>query len=353
MKKNNKVLVGLSGGVDSLVTAQYLIKKGMDVIGVTLYLFDDEFNNKPQFLNDAKLISKKLGIKHYIFDIRREFKEKIIDKFVEEYKNARTPNPCVYCNREIKFEKFFEIADELGAYYIATGHYVKKFYNKKTKEYEIFRSNNKRKDQSYVMFSLTQEKLNRVLFELGEIKDKKETREKAIEICKETSTKKDSMGICFVQNQNFYDFIKKNTDVKEGNFILEDGKILGKHTGIYKYTIGQKRDLIFKGKNDYTVIDIKADTNEVVLGADTNCYFNGFFINQINFISKKEIYENKILTLRVCQWGEDLFAKIYKISNDLIKVKFKEPQRAISKGQACVFFEEDRILGGGIILDVF
>lgn len=358
MLNKNKVAVGLSGGVDSAVTAYLLKKQGYDVIGLTMLLFDvyDKNGNVivPKFIEDAKRVSKILNIPHYVVDFRDTFKTVVKKEFIEEYIKGRTPNPCVTCNRIIKYGKLLETANNLGAYYIATGHYANIIYDKDINRYRIFRGESDRKDQAYVLHSLSQEQLKHVMLPLGEFKCKEEVREIANEIDLNIAKKSDSVGICFIPNGDYVSYIKSvyPDTVKCGNFIDISGNILGKHNGIINYTIGQKRGLGINFDKPKFVVDIDTKRNEVILGKDEDTYSIGLIAKNPNFTLFDELKEDIKVEAKVCHWGLFLKATISKIDNNKIKVMFDKKERAIAPGQAVVFYNGNEIIGGATIESV-
>lgn len=355
MLNKNKVAVGLSGGVDSAVTAYLLKKQGYEVIGLTMKLFDVyDIKGKiiePKFIEDAKNVAETLNIQHYVVDYREIFKKGVLNEFIEEYINGRTPNPCVTCNRIIKYGKLLETAQNLGAYYIATGHYAKITYDKDLDRYRIFRGESDRKDQAYVLHSLSQEQLKHVILPLGKFKCKEEVREIANEIDLNVAKKSDSVGICFIPNGEYASYIKSfyPNVVKEGDFVDTSGNILGKHKGIVNYTIGQKRGLGVNFDKPKFVVDIDVKKNEVVLGKDEDTYSKGLIAKNPNFTLFDELKGDIRVEAKVCHWGLFLKATISKIDNNKIKVIFDKKERAIAPGQAVVFYKGNEIIGGATI----
>ena len=351
----NKVVIGLSGGVDSTAAAYMLKGQGYEVVGVTMLLFDeyDEKGNavEPQFVADAERVARKLQIEHRVLDLKAFFKENIKDYFVDEYSRGRTPNPCVVCNRKIKFGKFMEYAHEIGAYYIATGHYANVLYDENTSRYRLMRGKANRKDQAYVMHSLSQDQLRHMMFPLSGIEDKSQVRKIALDIDSEIAKKKDSTGICFIPDGNHKRYMKENAPekVKEGVFRHKDGKILGMHSGISNYTIGQKRGLGLGNSKGLFVIGIDPEKNEVILGDDKDTYSKGFVASRPNFIPFEMPSADMRAKVKVCHWGLFLDATISITGEGLARVEF---DRAVTPGQAAVFYSDDEIIGGAIIESV-
>lgn len=342
-----KVLIGMSGGVDSSVAAFLLKEQGYEVIGATMVLFDDVSINEgclsSNAANDAKKVCDKLNIKHYVFDMKDDFKKHVINNFIESYKKGFTPNPCVECNKYLKFGALFEKAKELGCDFIATGHYVKQENGK------LMTSSVESKDQSYFLFGINKEVIKHILFPLEGFSNKDEIRMIAKDNDLIVYDKKDSQEICFIPNDNYVNFLEKNIDIEKlkGNFIDTEGNILGKHNGIINYTIGQRKGLGISYKEPLYVLEINNDNNYIVLGTENMLYKNELICTNINVLVDElpSIVEAKI-RFRAAKAK----AKLEKLDNGNIKVIFEEPQRAITKGQAVVFYDNNVLLGGGIII---
>ncbi len=350
LNKRKKVLIGISGGVDSALTAMILKKMGYEVIGITFNLID-QFNEES--LEDAKRIAKKLEINHFIYDYKEIFHEKVIMPFINDYIKGFTPNPCLKCNQNIKFGLFYDLLKTYNADYIATGHYIKKVYDKKNKVYSLMKPKNLIKDQTYLMYFLNQWQLEHTLFPLGDIENKSEVKEIVREFDFKISDKRESVNICFTDENDYRLFIKENSnnDVS-GNFVDIKGNILGCHNGIYNFTIGQKRNLGMKFDKKYTVIEIIGDRNEIVLGDDELAYHKILIAKDTNIINPDLNIENIELTAKICQWGYFLKCKVEKISKNRLKVIFNDKVRAITCGQSIVFYKDKCVIGGGIIEDI-
>ena len=353
----NKVVIGMSGGVDSSVAAYILKEEGYDVIGVTMKIWQDD--GKKQFddggccslsaVEDARMVAKKIGIPFYVMDFRDEFKTKVIDKFLDEYKIGRTPNPCIDCNKFLKFKHLLDRANELGAYYVATGHYAKKVYDKENDRYLLKRSKADKKDQSYALYNLNQRQLKHTLFPLAEYSSKEKIREIADKLDLVVADKKDSQDICFVDD-DYTEFIKENADynIKPGNFVDLNGNVLGKHTGITNYTIGQRRGLgLSLGKPVY-VVEINAKTNEIVVGENKDVFSKGLIASNLNFFSFDKLKQKINAEAKVRYSGSTKSCEIIPIGDDKVKVIF-DKIRAVTSGQSVVFYKDDYILGGGVI----
>lgn len=342
---DNSVLLGMSGGVDSTAAAIMLKKNGYRVVGATYILTDDSSFKKS--LEDAKKAAKIIGIEHLTLDYRNDFKENVIDYFIKEYTLGRTPNPCVVCNKKIKLEKFIETADKYGISYIASGQYADiKFENS---EFYILKPANKEKDQTYFLYNLNQNIIRRTLFPLGKIVSKEETRNIVKEAGIEIYNKKESQEICFIKNIKYTDYIKNYViNVEKGYFLDKNGNVLGKHNGIINYTIGQRKGLgIALGKPAY-VIDINPDSNTIVIGDNEDLFKDSLSVYNYNFINNNININNKSLTAKIRYAAKE--EKVFlKEQNNSIHVKFKNPVRAITKGQSIVFYDGDNLVGGGII----
>lgn len=354
----NKVAVGLSGGVDSTTAAYLLKEQGYEVIGITMVVFDeyDDEGNKtePKFVSEARRVAKILGIQHYIAEFRDAFENIVKKEFVEEYLKGKTPNPCVTCNKHIKYGKMIEYAHSLGAYYFATGHYANVKYDSNINKYRIFKGLVERKDQSYMLHSLSQEQLKHIIFPLGGFDSKEEVRKLALEIDPLIANKTDSTDICFIPDKNYPAFIASYDSfaLQEGNFVDLQGRVIGKHKGIVNYTIGQKRKLGQYFPEPKFVVAINAEKNEVVLGEDKDTYSSGLIACNANFTIFDKLEDEIKATAKVCQWGWYLPVTIKAIEGDEIMVTFDKKERSIAEGQAIVFYQDNEIIGGAKIQSV-
>lgn len=351
-----KVVVGMSGGVDSTATAYLLKKRGFEVLGVTMRLFDhydDDGNVKePDFIEDARRVSDKLEIDHYVLDLRDEFNKLVIKEFLEEYDIGNTPNPCVICNKHIKYGALIDYAHSLGAYYFSTGHYARVVYDESSKSHRVKKGKSDRKDQAYVLHSLSEERLKHLMLPLGEFESKDEVRELALNVEDFISKKTDSWGICFIPNGDFRKYLKeKNVASTEGDFIDSEGNVLGKHKGISNYTIGQKRNLGIIFHPPKFVVNIDAKKNEVMLGEDIDTYSIALIADRLNLTADID-FDIVKYSVKVCQWGSLLKSRFKKLENGDLYIEFTKAERAITKGQAVVFYDGDEIVGGARIKDV-
>jgi tRNA-specific 2-thiouridylase len=347
--KNQKIAIGMSGGVDSSVAAAILKKQGYEVIGITMLLWGEDDSS----VKDAKAVCDKLDIRHFAIDLKGEFKKVVMDYFANEYLNGRTPNPCIVCNRFFKFDAMQQYAKSLGADKIATGHYAKIEYDEELGRYLLKGADATQKDQTYVLYSLTQEQLKNTVMPLGQLADKSETRKIAQQLGFDIADKADSMDICFIPDGDYRGFIDTHTrkNCPQGDFVDEQGNILGKHSGIINYTVGQRKGLGIAFGKPMFVIRIDAEKNQVVLGEKGSEFSDELFADKLNFIPFDNL-ENPIQVLAKVRYSAKAArATVYPIAHDLVKVVFDEPQRAITPGQAVVFYDlaGKMVVGGGII----
>ena len=348
--ENKKVLLGMSGGVDSSVSALLLKKEGYEVIGTTLELFAGSSCCNINTYIDAKNVCNSIGVPHFTYNCKEQFKDYVINDFIDCYANCRTPNPCIECNKYMKFGIMWEKAKELGCNYIATGHYAKTEYSEKYGRWVLKKSQAGKKDQSYVLWNIPKELIEHVLFPLADFTDKEQIREIARENDLKVANKPDSEDICFVPDGNYKKFLETNSDIKpnKGNIVNSKGEILGKHTGLYNYTIGQRKGLGISYKVPLFVLGFNILKNEVIVGEEEELYKKEVIVKDVNLILFDEIndwlevdvktrYSSKVAKAKIEQDGEN------------IKVTFDEPQRAITPGQSAVFYVGDIVLGGGKI----
>ena len=337
-----KVVVAMSGGVDSSVCAYLLKQEGYDVVGATMKLIDNDSTN--QSIRDAKDVCDSLEIKHYVFDLVKEFKNIVISNFIDSYKNGETPNPCVVCNKYFKFGYFYEEVKKLGYDYMATGHFARVIDGK------LVFSNTSNKDQSYFLYGINKDILNHVIFPLEKYNSKDEVREIAKKANLKVFSKKDSQEVCFVPNDDYKAFLKGKIDnIKSGNIILTDGTILGKHNGLINYTIGQRKGLNIGYKEALYVVDLDTVNNNVIVGTNDDLMHDKLIAEDINLL--------------VDELPNELYAKVRSRGNlkevnvvledNKMMVTFKEKERAITKGQSVVLYDKDKTcLGGGIIKEI-
>jgi len=347
---NKRVLLGMSGGVDSSVSAILLQKNGYEVIGCTMNLWrHDEKENSA--IRDAKKVCEKLGIEHHVCNYESEFRCKVVEKFIEEYKDAKTPNPCVECNKYLKFGSFYNKAKELNCDYIATGHYAKIEYSEKYRQYVLRKSNEETKDQTYFLYTIPKEKLQHIIFPLQEFLNKQDIRKMAEANGLEVAHKKDSQEICFIPDNDYQLFLKQygKIESQNGNIVLQDGEVLGNHRGLVNYTIGQRKGLGVSYKEPLYVIKLDKQRNEVIVGSESDLYSKVLYANEVNWIIEQDLEIPIKVKAKVRYRAKEADAIVYKDEENL-KVEFIEPQRAITPGQSVVFYDYDGIvLGGGKI----
>lgn len=366
-----KILLGMSGGVDSSVSAILLKEAGYEVYGVTMQLFEGGCCNLNSDL-DAKNVCKNIGIEHCIIDYRNEFKENVINNFIAEYSECKTPNPCIECNKYLKFGAMYNKAKALGIDYIATGHYAKIEYSDKYDRYVLKKANNILKDQSYVLYSIPNELLSKIVFPLGEFESKDEIRNIAKEYNLKVANKPDSEDICFIPDGNYKKFLEQNSKLKPkvGDIVNIKGEVLGKHNGLYNYTVGQRKGLGISNKVPLYVLGFNKEKNEVIVGEESELYQKEVFVKNINLllvdninkpikVNVKTRYSSKeakaiIEKVDINKLDEEFIKKTeIDINNDedyIVKVTFEEPQARITPGQSAVFYIDDIVLGGGKII---
>lgn len=338
-----KAVIAMSGGVDSSVAALLMKNEGYDCVGATMQLYIEGD------CSDAKAVAEKLHMPFYIFPLKEQFKTLVIDKFIEFYEQGKTPNPCIECNRTLKFGAMMEKMRELDADFVVTGHYARVVCE--NGEYKLKKAVDESKDQSYFLYMLTQEQLKHIKFPLGEY-SKPEIRQIAEENNLITARKKDSQDICFVPDGDYVGFIKgyNGKEYPKGQFIHKTGFSFGEHKGIVNYTIGQRKGLGIAYKNPLYVMNIDPETNNVILGDNEDLFTDTVVAKNVNIISGKAIAEPVRVLARVRYRHKEQPATAWQDEHGNLHVKFDEPQRAITKGQSLVIFDGDTVLGGGEII---
>lgn len=353
-----KALIAMSGGVDSSVAACLMKKEGYDCLGVTMKLFQNEEIGisrahtccSLEDVEDARSVARQLKIPYYVFNFSDRFRECVIDKFVQAYETGATPNPCIDCNRYLKFDKLFQRAKELECDYVVTGHYARIEYDAAADRYLLKKALYAEKDQSYVLYAMTQEQLKHTKFPLGEL-TKPEVRKIAEEYSFINANKHDSQDICFVTDGNYAEFIERYTskEYQAGDFIDCDGNVLGRHRGIIHYTVGQRKGLYISAPEALYVKEIDPLENTVMLGSNDQLYTQLLVAKDLNMISVPYLEKPVRLKAKVRYRHQEQWATVTQIDADTLCVVFDTPQRAITKGQAVVLYDGDYVVGGGTI----
>lgn len=358
MSDKNKVLLGMSGGVDSSVAAILLKQKGYEVIGVTMKLWEDNkcqscSNSLPEI--DAKKVCEKLDIEHHVVDLKNKFKEHVIDDFITKYVDAKTPNPCIECNKFLKFGAMYEIAKELEIKYIATGHYAKIEFDEKYNRHVLKKSVSLKKDQSYVLYSIPKEILPYVIFPLNEFESKEEIRKIAKENGLEVASKSDSQDICFIPDNDYMRFLNENMTCSQKKEVLKEGKIVDvngnvrkMHSGIINYTIGQRKGLGIQNSTPLYVIKLDKENNQVIVGQKEDTFSNVTYVEDVNLLLFDKLDDGFKCTAKVRYAAKEALCTVYNEDNKL-RVIFDEKQMAITPGQSIVFYLDDIVVGGGKI----
>lgn len=359
--KKTRVLVAMSGGVDSSVTAALLLREGYDVVGISMRLGRHDTieaeTDKPsccslEGIEDARRVAAQLGIPFYAVNYEASFAKYIVDYFCAEYSLGRTPNPCILCNQELKFGKLMKLAHQLEVEYVATGHYARIRYDSQLGRYLLLKGIDHKKDQSYALFSLMQEQLSHALMPLGEY-TKKEVRRIASELGLKTRDKPESQELCFIADDDYNRFLTERMpeSIKPGPILDTQGNILGEHRGIQFYTIGQRKGLrLSLGKPVY-VVKIDPTNNAVIVGAKHELLKRKFLVEKLNLISQENLDEPIKAQVKIRYNDPGHWATVFQISADEAKVQFDEPYGAITPGQAAVFYDNDVVVGGGWIMD--
>lgn len=342
-----KTMIAMSGGVDSSAAARLIKDMGHDICGAIMTLYGD--NSKD--IKDAEAVAQRLGMPFYVFDFHNEFKKYVVDDFVSSYCSALTPNPCVVCNKHIKFGAFLDRARELGCDFVATGHYAKTEYDKERGRYIIKKADDLSKDQSYVLYSLTQDQLKSVILPLGSY-----TKDRSREIAKnsgfENAGRSDSQDICFIPNGEYASFIKEHCPnlSSNGNFVTKDGSVIAKHKGIINYTVGQRKGLGISAPAPYYVLSKDSESGDVILGSNDDLFSCYLTAKNVNFISIEALTEPMQVKVKIrYNQKEEADSLITPLANGRVEVEFAKPQRAITPGQSVVFYDGDVVVGGGVI----
>lgn len=349
---NKTVIIGMSGGVDSSVAAYLLKEQKFNVIGVTMNTAVDGISEQKMedTIKDAKAVAEKLGIQHYVLDFRKEFNEKVVKYFIDEYMNGRTPNPCNVCNRQVKWQALLDRFDDFNADFVATGHYAR-IDRLENGRYAIRNSITSDKDQTYALYNLTQEQLSKTMMPVGEYtKDK--IRKIAEDIGLFVASKPDSQDICFIPDKDYNRFIEQfgNVTPVEGNFVDKEGNVIGMHKGITNYTIGQRKGLGIAMGHPVFVTEIRKDTNEVVIGENEDLFTTEVIVTDFNFmaVTEQDLDKDFIGKIRYSHKGTK--CRLKKLEDNKYICIFEEPVRAATPGQALVLYDGEYVAGGGTIV---
>lgn len=357
---NKKALIAMSGGVDSSVAAYLMKKAGYECVGVTMKLYNNEDIGKAhektccslEDVEDARSVANKLDMPFYVFNFTEDFNAQVIKRFIDAYENCATPNPCIDCNRYMKFDKLYQRAILLEADTIVTGHYAKIEYDEKIGRYLLKKAADSSKDQSYVLYSLTQEQLKHTQLPLGAL-EKTEVRRIAAENGFLNASKHDSQDICFVPDGDYAKFIESYTGKKYpgGSFVDINGNVIGEHNGIIRYTIGQRKGLGISMSKPMYVCSKNMEDNEVVLGDNSDLFKTSLIAHDINLIMYEKLERPMRLKAKIRYNQAEQWATVEQTDEDTLKIEFEQPQRAIAKGQAVVLYDGDIVVGGGTISD--
>lgn len=350
--EEKRVLLGMSGGVDSSVSALLLKEQGYEVIGTTMELFAGSSCCNTDTYIDAKNVCNQIGVPHFIYNFKDEFKKYVIDDFINCYSNCLTPNPCIECNKFMKFGLMYEKAKELGCEYIATGHYAKTEYSEKYDRWVLKKSKAGKKDQSYVLWNIPKNLVEHIVFPLADFESKDEIRKIAKENNLKTANKPDSEDICFIPDGNYKRFLEENSNLKpkKGNIVHVNGTVLGKHNGLYNYTIGQRKGLGISYKEPLFIVGFNRAKNEVIVGEKEYIYKTEMIVKNINLLLVDKIEDSMRVSVKTRYSSKEEMATIEMVDEDTIKVVFDNPVARITPGQSAVFYLDDIVVGGGKIV---
>lgn len=354
----------MSGGVDSSVAAALLREEGRSVIGITLRLWEEELPGVEmransccayESVNDARRVAQILDIPHYVINVRQEFRNTVVNYFINEYRQGRTPNPCVICNRQVKFAALLKKAAELEAGFLATGHYARVEYSLPGGRYLLKKGGDPRKDQSYMLYNLTQEQLAKCLFPLGK-KQKEQVRQKAASLGLTVAEKKESQEVCFIPGSDYRDFLKRSgIHPAPGPIVNRSGKVLGTHRGIAFYTVGQRKGLGLSASRPLYVLAINPGENTLLVGGKEELNSSGTLVGDLNMVSVERFSPGERVGVKIRYRAAETAAMLeeVKFPERAVRVKFERPQPAVAPGQAAVFYRQETLLGGGIIMEAY
>jgi len=353
---SKKVIVAMSGGVDSSVCALLLKRQGYEVVGITMQIWPSSEDQSRaccslEAVNDARSVASKLDIPYYVFNFQEEFKRTVIDYFCQEYRRGRTPNPCIVCNRNLKFQSLLNKALVMDADYIATGHYARIVQDESSDLFKLLMGNDSSKDQSYALYTLNQYQLAHTMFPLSNY-TKQEVRKLAKDADLPVSSKAESQDICFVPDGNYGAFVDKYLGLEKqiGLFRYSNGESLGPHKGVHHYTIGQRKGLGLAMGHPVYVTAIDADSNTVWVGENQELFRDKLIADDVHYVSGIPLNDPTELSVKIRYSSQSVPAQVIPLNNNRIEVEFHSPQRAITPGQAVVFYDGEQVIGGGTIL---
>lgn len=346
----SRIAIAMSGGVDSSVTAALLQQQGHQVFGITMQLFEPHKSGAGSAVHDAAMVARQLGIAHHVADFEAEFRQLVINDFVSRYQNGQTPNPCVQCNRFIKFGRLLEKARDLGAEYLATGHYVRKTVDADG-TCHLRTACNSHKDQSYFLYTLTQSRLQQIIFPLGEMISKDEVRRLAAEFSLPVADKGDSQEVCFIPNDDYITFLEQQEGIKPqpGEIVHMSGKVVGRHRGTHRYTIGQRKGMGIAWKEPLHVLEIDAAQNRIIVGEKQHLPQPGLVAEEMNWLilPQSDVFE---AACKIRYRHQPVPCRIMVEADGRCRILFAESQPSVTPGQALVIYQDDELLGGGRIV---